>query len=139
MTEIWREDTMRSFEGKVGLVTGGGSGIGRGICLALADAGANLIVADIDLDNAARVAEEVTGKGIRGIPVHVDVRKTDSVARTRRDNDTEDGRRRHRVQQRRGLAWRRDARHHRGRLALRPVSEPRRGLSGWAVLRQAPA
>ena len=71
---------MRSFEGKVGLVTGGGSGIGRGICLALADAGANLIVADIDLDNAARVAEEVTGKGVRGIPVHVDVRKTDSVA-----------------------------------------------------------
>ena len=80
MTEIWRADTMRSFEGKVGLVTGGGNGIGRGICLALADAGANLIVADIDLDNAARVAEEVTGKGIRGIPVHVDVRKTDSVA-----------------------------------------------------------
>ncbi len=80
MTEIWRADTMHSFEGKVGLVTGGGSGIGRGICLALADAGANLIVADIDLDNAARVAEEVTGKGVRGIPVHVDVRKTDSVA-----------------------------------------------------------
>ncbi|MBV7337694.1 SDR family oxidoreductase, partial [Chloroflexi bacterium TSY] len=50
------------------------------ICLALADAGANLIVADIDLDNAARVAEEVAGKGVRGIPVHVDVRKTDSVA-----------------------------------------------------------
>ncbi len=44
---------MDIFEGKVGLVTGGGSGIGRGICLALADVGANLIVADIDLDNAA--------------------------------------------------------------------------------------
>lgn len=71
---------MDSFEGKVRLVTGGGSGIGRGICLALADAGANLIVTDIDLDNAARVAEEVMGKGLRGIPVHVDVRKTDSVA-----------------------------------------------------------
>ena len=71
---------MDSFEGKVGLVTGGGCGIGRGICLALADAGAKMIVADIDLDNAVRVAEEVTGKGVRGIPVHVEVRKTDSVA-----------------------------------------------------------
>ena len=59
---------MDSFEGKVGLVTGGGSGIGRGICLALTDVGANLIVADIDLDNAARVVEEVTGKGVRRIP-----------------------------------------------------------------------
>ena len=56
---------MDSFEGKVGLVTGGGRGIGRGICLALADAGANLIVADIDFDNAARVAEEVTDKRVR--------------------------------------------------------------------------
>ncbi len=56
---------MDSFEGKVGLVTGGGSGICRGNCLAFADAGANLIVADIDLDNAARVAEEVTDKGVR--------------------------------------------------------------------------
>ena len=56
---------MDSFEGKVGLVTGGGRGIGHGICLALADAGANLIVADIDFDNAARVAEEVTDKRVR--------------------------------------------------------------------------
>ena len=58
MTEIWRANTMDNFEGKVGLVTGRGSEIGRGICLTLANAGANLIVADIDLDNAARVAEE---------------------------------------------------------------------------------
>ena len=71
---------MDSFEGKVGVVTGGGSGIGRAICLALAEAGANVAVADIDADNAAKVADEVCGKGARGIAVATDVTRSDSVA-----------------------------------------------------------
>ncbi|MBW2271312.1 MAG: SDR family oxidoreductase [Deltaproteobacteria bacterium] len=71
---------MESFEGKVGVVTGGGSGIGRAICLALAQAGANVVVADIDGDNAAKVAEEVGGKGARGCAVTTDVTQSASVA-----------------------------------------------------------
>ena len=71
---------MDSFEGKVGVVTGGGSGIGRAICLALAEAGADVAVADIDADNAAKVAEEVSGKGARGLAVTTDVTQPDSVA-----------------------------------------------------------
>ncbi len=70
---------MESFEDKVGVVTGGGSGIGRGICLALAEAGAHVVVADIDADNAAKVAEEVSGKGPRGLAVTTDVTRADSV------------------------------------------------------------
>ena len=65
---------MDSFEGKVGVVTGGGSGIGRGICLALAAAGARVVVADIDGDTAAKVAREVDG-----LAVTTDVTRVDSV------------------------------------------------------------
>jgi len=71
---------MESFEGRGGVVTGGGSGIGRGICLALAEAGANVVVSDIDGDSANRVAEEVTAKGTRGTAVVTDVTKPESVA-----------------------------------------------------------
>jgi NAD(P)-dependent dehydrogenase (short-subunit alcohol dehydrogenase family) len=71
---------MDSFEDKVAVVTGGGSGIGRGICLALAEAGASVVVADIDADNASKVADEVTGKGARGLAMATDVTQTDSVA-----------------------------------------------------------
>jgi 3-oxoacyl-[acyl-carrier protein] reductase len=43
------------FTGKTVLVTGGGVGIGRGIADAFADAGANLIIAEIDAERAAAV------------------------------------------------------------------------------------
>jgi NAD(P)-dependent dehydrogenase (short-subunit alcohol dehydrogenase family) len=65
---------MDRFENKVAVVTGGGSGIGRGICLALAGAGSRVVVADIDGDSAEQVAKEVDG-----FAVTTDVTRTDSV------------------------------------------------------------
>ncbi|MCH2169924.1 SDR family oxidoreductase [Myxococcota bacterium] len=70
---------MEDFEGKVGVVTGGGSGIGRSICLALAGAGAKVVVADIDGENASKVVEEIKAKGATGFAVPTDVTRSDSV------------------------------------------------------------
>ncbi|HVA24518.1 MAG TPA: SDR family NAD(P)-dependent oxidoreductase [Chloroflexota bacterium] len=54
-----------SFEGKVAIVTGGGSGIGRGVGLRLARDGASVVVADVNDAAAQKVAEEVDGLGIQ--------------------------------------------------------------------------
>jgi 2-hydroxycyclohexanecarboxyl-CoA dehydrogenase len=59
--------------GKNAVVTGGGSGIGRAICLRLAADGADVAVLDINRDSAQRVAQEVTALGRRAATVTVDV------------------------------------------------------------------
>ena len=50
-----------SLQGKVGLVTGAGTGIGEAIARALASEGARIAVTDVDLDAAKRVARELPG------------------------------------------------------------------------------
>lgn len=52
-----------SFDGKVALVTGGGSGIGEAIGKALAARGSRVVVSDIKLDAAQRVADAITADG----------------------------------------------------------------------------
>ena len=64
------------LEGKIALVTGGGRGIGRAICEALADAGANVAVADLRSDEAAETANLVSG-----IAVTMDVADLGSIAK----------------------------------------------------------
>ena len=58
---------------KVALVTGAGAGIGRAIVLALAREGADLLIADIRLDQAEAVAKEVRGLGRKATVLQVDV------------------------------------------------------------------
>lgn len=54
---------MGKFEGKVAIVTGGGSGIGEGISKALAAEGASVVITDIKLDAAQRVVDEIVAAG----------------------------------------------------------------------------
>ena len=54
---------MRGLDGKVAIVTGGGSGLGEAIGKALARSGVKVVLSDIKLDGAERVAQEITRAG----------------------------------------------------------------------------
>ena len=66
--------------GKSAVVTGGGNGIGKALCLALAETGVNVAVADIESTAAQAVAEEAARHGVRAIGVATDVTDAASVA-----------------------------------------------------------
>ena len=70
---------MKNLEDGVAVVTGGGSGIGRGIALAFADAGMRVVVADIDESAARAVGDEVRHCGARALAVRTDVADRASV------------------------------------------------------------
>ncbi|HYZ93914.1 MAG TPA: SDR family NAD(P)-dependent oxidoreductase [Actinomycetota bacterium] len=70
---------MKDLAGKTAVITGGGSGIGRGTALALADAGMNVVIADIDEAAAKTVADEVVSRGRAALVVPTDVTDRASV------------------------------------------------------------
>jgi NAD(P)-dependent dehydrogenase (short-subunit alcohol dehydrogenase family) len=67
------------FSGKVALVTGGGSGIGRASCQAFAKVGARVVVADLDLDGGEETAQMIRSAGGEETVVQVDVTRTADV------------------------------------------------------------
>jgi NAD(P)-dependent dehydrogenase (short-subunit alcohol dehydrogenase family) len=55
------------LDGRVAIVTGAGRSLGRAYAIALADAGASVVVNDVDADSAAEAVAEITGRGGRAI------------------------------------------------------------------------
>ena len=67
------------LDGKVALVTGAGQGIGRVFALALAEAGADVVVADINEQTGPGVADEVAALGKRSLFAKADVTKPEEI------------------------------------------------------------
>lgn len=68
---------MSTFDDRVSLVTGAGSGIGRAMAVAFAEAGARVVVCDIDPDSAQRTAADIGGSATA---VTADITDESSVA-----------------------------------------------------------
>lgn len=67
------------------LVTGGASGIGRAIAMALAQQGLQVWVSDIDFKSARVTAEEIVAKGFRAAPLQLDVASQEDIDRVTRE------------------------------------------------------
>ena len=64
---------------KVAIITGASRGIGKGIALAFADAGADLVLAARSIDDLERTAEEAERRGVRAIVAKMDAYDIDEV------------------------------------------------------------
>ncbi|MFC0277042.1 SDR family NAD(P)-dependent oxidoreductase [Enterococcus devriesei] len=67
------------MNGKIAVVTGGGSGIGAGICLELARIGAQVIVSDINGEAALEVAKEIENNGFKAEARTLDVTNASDI------------------------------------------------------------
>lgn len=64
---------MKDLEGRVAVITGAGTGMGRSMALSLAAAGVDLVVSDIELQMAEQVRDEAIQLGRQAIAVRTDV------------------------------------------------------------------
>jgi NAD(P)-dependent dehydrogenase (short-subunit alcohol dehydrogenase family) len=64
---------------QVVIVTGGGTGIGRSIALAMASYGADVVLASRQLPRLQAVADDIRAQGRRALPVPTDIRQVDRV------------------------------------------------------------
>jgi NAD(P)-dependent dehydrogenase (short-subunit alcohol dehydrogenase family) len=70
---------MKDFKGKVAVITGGASGVGRSLAFALGRRGAKIAVGDVDKNAMAQIKEDLAAENIEAIVEHCDVTSEDSL------------------------------------------------------------
>src|SRR5436305_1615493 len=65
--------------GRVALVSGAAQGLGRAMAVALAEAGADLVLADLNTAGVTKTAEHIAGLGRRVLPATCDVSAPDQI------------------------------------------------------------
>src|SRR4030042_1215920 len=73
MLSLFGEGEKMKLAAKTAIVTGAGSGIGKGIALKLSEHGARVLVVDVDLRSAEETARQITDSGGNAIPAKADV------------------------------------------------------------------
>lgn len=68
-----------SLKGCCTIVTGAAMGLGKAMASALADAGSDIVIADINLEVARNTAGEIAGKGVRTLAIKNDVTSIDDA------------------------------------------------------------
>jgi NAD(P)-dependent dehydrogenase (short-subunit alcohol dehydrogenase family) len=79
MTSSEEQILMGVLDGKTAIVTGAGQGVGKGVALALASEGAQLVVTGRSEDKLIKVTEEIAGRGSVALPVVCDGKDGDQV------------------------------------------------------------
>lgn len=74
------EHTLFDLSGRVALVSGAARGLGRAMAIGLAEAGADLMLADINVEGNEATAEHIASLGRRAIPVRCDVSDPEQIA-----------------------------------------------------------
>ncbi|KAA8679076.1 SDR family NAD(P)-dependent oxidoreductase [Clostridium sp. HV4-5-A1G] len=68
------------LKGQVAVITGAGKGIGAAIAMRMADEGANIVVIDIDFENANKVSKKIESLNVRSRAIQLDITDTKKIS-----------------------------------------------------------
>ncbi|XP_053676982.1 17-beta-hydroxysteroid dehydrogenase 13-like [Anopheles nili] len=85
LVRLARPASKKNIAGWTALVTGGANGLGRDICLQLAQTGCHVAVVDLDETNGAQTVADIRKLGVKAYFFKVDVSSFDAVSNLKRD------------------------------------------------------